>query len=875
MNYLAYPKFRITKLLADARVNPTTPQSLFIRYGIACIGVGIASLISISARPIFEPNPFLLFLVVVALVIWYAGFWPGMVAAALSLVSANYLLISNYSFQIEPVDFARLVLFGTVTLIMSWPFVSLRRTEAHLRIAEARLQAALKGSPVAVYNQDLDLRYTWIQNPQLDLTPEQVKGLRSTDIMSDPQDAKMVDDLKRQVIATGIGTRQEVSFHTGAVLQVFDLTIEPLYDITGQIVGVTCASMDMTEQKLAEKALRESEERFRLVTEKALVGVYIIQEGKTVYVNPRMAEIFGYEPQEMIGITPAELVHPNEFDRTMERYRLRTEQDEFHFSGQGIRKDGGTVFYEVMSRQVEYRGQPAIIGTLLDLTKRKQAQAKADQERLRLQTVLKALPVGVSITDANGRMIEMNEQVARIWGAAPLSTTIDEYTAYKAWWADTGEPVTAETWALTRALQKGEVSVGEVLHIERFDGTHGTILNNAAPIYDSDGQLLGAVAALMDITERVRIEEALRISEERFQTAIKNSPVAVVNQDNDLRYTWIYNSARGVDINSVFGKRDEDMLERAEDATRLSAIKRRVLDTGIGAREEVSVYHGGIPYFYDLTVEPLRSAQGQIIGITCASIDITERKKAEAEIHALNTELEKRVAERTAQLVAVNQELEAFSYSVSHDLRTPLRAINGFSLALLEDYADRLDDEGKYFLERVRLASERMGQLIDILLDLSRVTRSTMQLGTVYLSDMASLIVREFQELDPDRHVTVKIQEGLVAAGDRRLLEVLLQNLLNNAWKFTSKLESACIEFGMVDQDGNKVYFVRDNGVGFDMAYVNKLFGAFQRLHHLSEFEGIGIGLATVQRIVHRHGGQVWAEGVPNQGATFYFTLAS
>jgi light-regulated signal transduction histidine kinase (bacteriophytochrome) len=327
-------------------------------------------------------------------------------------------------------------------------------------------------------------------------------------------------------------------------------------------------------------------------------------------------------------------------------------------------------------------------------------------------------------------------------------------------------------------------------------------------------------------------------------------------------------------MNGVFGKKDADLMERPEDAATLSTIKQQVLDSGAGTRAEISVYNEGALRYYDLTVEPLCDANGQTIGITGASMDITGRKKTEAELLALNNELEKRVAERTAQLVAVNQELESFSYSVSHDLRTPLRAINGFSQALQEDYGDKLDDEGKYFLQRIQAASKRMGQLIDVLLDLSQVTRTSMQLGQVDLSEVARGIIRELQELEPERQVTIEIQDNLWAAGDRRLLEVMLQNLLNNAWKFTSKVAAPRIEFSALEQDGRTVYMVRDNGAGFDMAYINKLFGAFQRLHHTSEFEGIGIGLATVQRIIYRHGGRVWAESVPDQGAAFYFTLA-
>jgi signal transduction histidine kinase len=280
----------------------------------------------------------------------------------------------------------------------------------------------------------------------------------------------------------------------------------------------------------------------------------------------------------------------------------------------------------------------------------------------------------------------------------------------------------------------------------------------------------------------------------------------------------------------------------------------------------------------DHQLRQLLTGYGLILALGIATMFLTSqmavaRRQAEEE-RRMKAELERQVVERTAELQAANRELEAFSYSVSHDLRAPLRSIDGFSQAVLEDYAGKLDDQGRDYLSRVRTATQHMGHLIDDLIKLARVARTEMHRESVDLSALAGDVFAELQKSEPDRRVECHIESGLATVGDARLLRVVLDNLLGNAWKFTGKQAHARIVFGTHPQEsGEPAFFVRDNGAGFDMTYAGKLFGAFQRLHSLSEFPGTGVGLATVQRIVHRHGGRVWAEGAVGKGATFYFTL--
>jgi light-regulated signal transduction histidine kinase (bacteriophytochrome) len=281
--------------------------------------------------------------------------------------------------------------------------------------------------------------------------------------------------------------------------------------------------------------------------------------------------------------------------------------------------------------------------------------------------------------------------------------------------------------------------------------------------------------------------------------------------------------------------------------------------------------------YWDWTVSPLKSAQGTVEGLLFVLVDVTEqeqqRRTAQEAQRRAQAELEQRVRERTAELEAANQELQAFSYSVSHDLRGPLRAINGFSHAVEEDCGPALGATGLGHLARIREASVRMSSLIDGLLKLSQVFRSELQFSEVNLSAIAGDVVRLLREAEPSRDVDIQIAPGLTTTGDPTLLRVVLENLIGNAWKFTARCERGSITFGCERRDGRQIYFVQDNGVGFDMAYAHKLFQPFERLHGQEGFSGTGIGLATVRRVIVRHGGAIWAASEPDMGATFFFVL--
>ncbi len=397
-----------------------------------------------------------------------------------------------------------------------------------------------------------------------------------------------------------------------------------------------------------------------------------------------------------------------------------------------------------------------------------------------------------------------------------------------------------------------------------------------------------------DVTERHRMEASLRESEDALRKHerelhkahellsfhINNSPLAVVEWDSDFRVSYWSPRAEqlfGWSSEETLGLHPDDWaFVHPDDAGRVGDYMAKLLSGT--TTDKLCLNRNFTRDGRTIHCEWYNSVRfdenGKMSSIFSLVDDVTDRIEGEKELANMNRELETRVAERTARLQAVNQELESFCYSVSHDLRAPLRGIDGFAQALQEVPAIQLDEAAPGYLHRVRAAAERMGQLIDDLLQLSRISRHELKRSEVNLSDLAVEIVRDLRQHDPQREVAVEIEPNIRAFGDARLSRIMLENLLSNAWKFTSKSEAPRILFDRLSNgDGAALFRVRDNGVGFDMRYAHKLFSPFQRLHAMSEFPGTGIGLATVKRIVQLHGGDVWAEADPGKGATFTFTL--
>jgi PAS domain S-box-containing protein len=495
------------------------------------------------------------------------------------------------------------------------------------------------------------------------------------------------------------------------------------------------------------------------------------------------------------------------------------------------------------------------------------------QSAQRLALHFNQTPLGVIEWDLEFRVTRWNPAAERIFGYTEMEAMGQH--------ASLIIPVAArkqvdQLWQELLAQRGGQRSTNENV---TKDGRTIVCEWYNTPLVDTTGQVIGVTSQTEDITDRRRAQDELFRSRQMLQLVLDNVPVRVFWKDREHRFLGcnaaVLRDGNLQSLDDVLGKTDYECPWKGT-AALYWADDQMVLETGeskIAFEEPQATPEGGIRWLRTSKV-PLRDATGQIIGVLGTYEDITAAKRTEEKIRTLNAELEQRVRERTAELAAANKELEAFSYSVSHDLRTPLRAIDGFSHALKEDCGAQLSEAGQVHLQRVFAATQRMAQLIDDLLKLSRVSRAEVNKEDLDLSELAQRVVAELRQVQPGRAVEVVIAPDIHGQGDVALLGAVLENLLGNAWKFTGKTAAPRIEFGQTtDADGVPVYFVRDNGAGFDMAYVGKLFGAFQRLHTLAEFPGEGIGLATVQRIIRRHGGRVWAEGAVDQGATFYFTL--
>ena len=643
-----------------------------------------------------------------------------------------------------------------------------------------------------------------------------------------------------------------------------------LVAITLPVIAGALITRELAGRRRVEQTLGETQRRFQQVLASSTAVIYANAVSGTTFsptwVSENVTRITGYAPDEPLQPTWwLDNLHPDDRARVLSEMPALFANDqlttEYRFRG----KDGAYHWVHDEARLLRgAAGEPTdVVGSWVDITDRRQAETslRASEARLRL-LVGSVRDYAIYMLDPEGHVRSWNAGARQIKGYTESEILGQHFSRFY-----TPEDVAAgrPDAALRAAIAGGRFE--EENWRVRKDGSRFWADVVITAVRDDRGALVGFAKVTRDLTERKRAEQALRASEERFRILAVTANDAILSADSHGNITYFNPGAErifGYTAEEVSGRPLTTLMpERFAEAHRaglaryLATREARVIGRTVelaGRRKD------GTEFPLELSLAAWN--QGAEVAFTAIIRDITSRKEGEERLRSYATQLE-----------AANKELEAFSYSVSHDLRAPLRSLDGFSQALLEDYHDRLDDTGRDFLQRVRAASQRMGTLIDDLLSLSRVTRGDLQVEKVDLSALATALAAELQRSDPQRDVRFAIAPDLVARGDPGLMRLVLQNLLGNAWKFTGKRSPAHVEVGSMAHDGRRAFFVQDDGAGFDMAYAAKLFGAFQRLHASDEFPGSGIGLATVQRIIHRHGGQVWAEGTPGRGATFYFTL--
>ncbi|OYQ65015.1 hypothetical protein B9G53_09125 [Pseudanabaena sp. SR411] len=761
--------------------------------------------------------------------------------------------------------------------------------EQQLYESEERLRLALRAANQGLYDLNLQtgeaitsLEYaTMLGYNPMTFQETNAKWLERLH----PDDREQVAKVYQDYVA-GILPEYKVEFRqytqTGEWKWILSLGRIVSWDEQGNPLRMLGTHTDISDRKQAEaerlltEQIRQELKLLENIFDTLLAGYWDWNlQTNEEYLSPKFKKMFGYEDDELPNSpeTWQHLIFDEDLSIVLDAFDRHIQtHGEFPFCNE-VRyrhKDGSTVWV-ICSGQVitwDENDRPLrMIGCHIDISDRKRSEEQLQKSDVHLKTAQRIGKLGSWEFDPYTEQIVWSDEVFHIFGRDPAMGT-PSFDALQ-------EQIHPDDQDNHQQVIQTAIATAQSYDLEirfyRCDGSLGYLLSRGEPIVDATGQLTQLIGTVLDITDRKQAEAELQNLSDRLTLAVESGEIAIWDWNvpdnilicNDRMYE-MYDLVRE-QITSVYdtwiSRIHPDDQPIVEAAIQQSFAGEKDFDS------EFRVVHsdGSLHYIKAYSLVK-RNAQGEPMRMIGMNIDITDRKCAEVKL--MHT---------TAQLAASNRELEAFAYSVSHDLRSPLRAIDGFSKALLEDYGDKFDADGKDYFDRIRRNVARMGMLIDDLLRLSRISRSEMQYSKVNLSMLVQEQLDELQSIDTERQVEIAIAPDVCVTADIVLMRVVISNLIQNAWKFTSHHSKARIEFGVIPpekhQDNQFTYFVRDDGAGFDMSYADMLFGVFQRLHNTNEFAGTGIGLATVQRSIHRHGGRIWAEGAVEKGATIYFTV--
>lgn len=787
-------------------------------------------------------------------------------------ISGIYLLIGALWILFSDRFAARIAsgpdMLTTISIYKGWGFIIvtavmlywlIEHHTAELGENEQTLRLVTDAMPALISYVDSDRRYRFSNRAYEEWFGYRVTGKKMEEVLG----ARVYQKISSNVDSVLKG--KTVAFETeypdrGGRIRFVEATYIPDRAENGDTRGFFILVQDITQRRQSETELRQFADAFEHCAHGIAIGDPATS--RIVACNSAFARLHKSRVDDVVGSAILSLYAPSEHEHIRRNVTRADQVGHVQFESTMIRRDGSTfpVQMDIVSVPGEDGNLIYRVATAQDIGERKRAE-----EAITYQAgILEHVNDAVITTDENFFITSWNSAAERMYG-----WKTEEVIGKR-----TSELLRTEFFNATREdvirelRETGRFSA-EVTQLHK-NGTRIHVDAHSVSMASEDGTITGYVSVNRDLTERKQAESAVLESELRYHRILDAMMEGCQIIDFDWRYVYVNEVAARQGKREPHELFDHTMMEMYPgiEQTELFAVLKECMESRQPKRmDNKFVFPDNSVGWFDLSVQPIQE------GIFVLSTDITQRKKTEEEVRRLNEKLEERVIERTAQLHAANKELEAFSYSVSHDLRAPLRAINGYTRILVEDYAGLLDDEGKRVCGVILTETQRMGKLIDDLLSFSRFSRKPIQPALV---DMKALAYSVFGELtrEPERQrIDFRIAKLPLAQGDPALLHQVWINLISNAIKFSSKVEQAVIEVGTKKSEQDLIYYVQDNGAGFNIQYVDKLFGVFQRLHSDDEFEGTGVGLAIVQRIVQRHGGRVWAEGEVGRGATFYFSL--
>jgi PAS domain S-box-containing protein len=861
------------------------------RYGVAVLAVVLALMLMLWLDPwvSMTNSPFLMFFGAVMVSAWYGAMEPGLLATLLSaLISAYFFVDPKYSLALTLSGTVRVLLFMVEGILVSVLCGALRTANRRFEVSLMKLKTSEER-----YRRIIDTAYEgiWIINAEgrIEYVNQRMTEMLgySVSAMLDRPAFDFMDEVARREAKRnferrkqGITEQHDFRFRRQDGSDLWTIvSTNPIFSETSEFQGEIAMITDVSDvyselrlRKQAEEKLKQSEARFRSVVESNMIGIGFWEgDGYITDVNDALLEMLGYTREEFFSTNRRwRDITPPEYYPLDEQALAQTRAMGFctPYEKEYIRKDGRR--FPILLGGAHFKGcndkGPFFV---LDITDRKRLEDNLRSSEAKFRRLFDSNIVGIIFPELNGNILEANDAFLEMVGY-----TREELLRGRVRW-DTMTPPEyrpADERSLKELITSGVCTPFEKEFI-RNDGSRVPVLFAGALL---EGSQQNSVSFVLDLTDRKQALEALRESEERFRQMADTAPVLIWMSGCDklcnyFNKVWLDFTGRTLEqemgngwaegvhpddfqycldtyVNAFDSRQDFRMEYRLK---RFDGEYRWVLDTGI----------------------PRFTPEGSFLGYIGSCIDISDRKQAEAEIRQFNENLEQRVKERTVQLEAANKELESFSYSVSHDLRAPLRHISGYVDLLQKRAVATLDETSLRYLHTIAQTTKRAGTLIDNLLAFSRMGRTQMRYTTLNMDHLVREVQRDLELETNGRIIHWKIEKLPQVQGDPSMLRLVLSNLMENALKYTAKCTKAEIEIGSTDNEAEVVFFVRDNGVGFDMRYVHKLFGVFQRLHSDQQFEGTGIGLANVRRIIHRHGGRTWAEGTIEGGATFYFSL--